>query len=95
MKKSKPIGLDFWHGVRDSEPTPRLTASWSSCYSQPSVATDLKRFAHGQLERTSHPKTLYQQKYPLLMQEVFLLARCKGFEPPTYWFVARHSIQLS
>ena len=26
---------------------------------------------------------------------VFLLARCKGFEPPTYWFVARHSIQLS
>ena len=26
---------------------------------------------------------------------VFLLVRLKGFEPPTYWFVASHSIQLS
>ena len=26
--------------------------------------------------------------------EIFL-ARQKGFEPPTYWFVASHSIQLS
>ena len=24
-----------------------------------------------------------------------LLVRLKGFEPPTYWFVASHSIQLS
>ena len=24
-----------------------------------------------------------------------LLARCEGLEPPTYWFVASHSIQLS
>ena len=24
-----------------------------------------------------------------------LLARCKGLEPLTYWFVASHSIQLS
>ena len=23
------------------------------------------------------------------------LARRKGFEPPTFWFVAKHSIQLS
>ena len=23
------------------------------------------------------------------------LVRAKGFEPPTYWFVASHSIQLS
>ena len=26
---------------------------------------------------------------------LFLLARRKGFEPPTFWFVAKHSIQLS
>ena len=26
---------------------------------------------------------------------VFCLARLKGLEPPTYWFVASHSIQLS
>ena len=23
------------------------------------------------------------------------LAHCEGLEPPTFWFVARHSIQLS
>ena len=26
---------------------------------------------------------------------VLLLARLEGLEPPTYWFVASHSIQLS
>ena len=26
---------------------------------------------------------------------LFVLARRKGFEPPTFWFVAKHSIQLS
>ena len=25
----------------------------------------------------------------------WLLVRQKGFEPPTFWFVAKHSIQLS
>ena len=25
----------------------------------------------------------------------FFLVRLKGFEPPTFWFVAKHSIQLS
>ena len=24
-----------------------------------------------------------------------VLVRLKGFEPPTFWFVAKHSIQLS
>ena len=27
--------------------------------------------------------------------QLFLLVRRKGLEPPTYWFVASHSIQLS
>ena len=27
--------------------------------------------------------------------ETFFMARLEGFEPPTFWFVAKHSIQLS
>lgn len=26
---------------------------------------------------------------------VIFMVRLKGFEPPTFWFVAKHSIQLS
>ena len=29
------------------------------------------------------------------MVSVLFLVRLKGFEPPTFWFVAKHSIQLS
>ena len=29
------------------------------------------------------------------MQNLCFLVRQKGLEPPTYWFVASHSIQLS
>ncbi len=35
----------------------------------------------------------YSKVYGLLRRP--LLARRKGLEPPTYWFVASHSIQLS
>ena len=28
-------------------------------------------------------------------RHISLLVRLKGFEPPTFWFVAKHSIQLS
>ena len=28
-------------------------------------------------------------------EAVAFLVRLKGFEPPTFWFVAKHSIQLS
>lgn len=31
----------------------------------------------------------------ILIQPLFLLARPEGLEPATFWFVARHSIQLS
>ena len=47
-----------------------------------------------QLEGSSHPKRHINKKTEA-EASVSLLARCKGFEPPTYWFVARHSIQLS
>ena len=30
-----------------------------------------------------------------LQKQMLFLARRKGFEPPTFWFVAKHSIQLS
>ena len=30
-----------------------------------------------------------------LMTKAFFVAEMEGFEPPTYWFVARHSIRLS
>ena len=29
------------------------------------------------------------------MAVLLFLVRLKGFEPPTFWFVAKHSIQLS
>ena len=39
----------------------------------------------------AHPKKINRipDGYPVY------LARWKGFEPPTFWFVAKHSIQLS
>ncbi len=39
------------------------------------------------IKTSNVPKTLKHQG--------FYLARCKGFEPLTFWFVAKHSIQLS
>ena len=37
----------------------------------------------------------YNKKTPQKIVVFFCLARLKGLEPPTYWFVASHSIQLS
>jgi hypothetical protein len=36
-----------------------------------------------------------QKKSPALMQGLFIMVRVGGVEPPTAWFVARYSIQLS
>ena len=87
----------FWHGVRDSEPrrTTLRSVSASSCSPLPSVTTERDRQLYLQLERRSHPKHRIKTKSPWTSHGLFVLARCKGFEPPTYWFVARHSIQLS
>ena len=35
-----------------------------------------------------------KEKHGMIFHAV-LLVRQKGFEPPTFWFVAKHSIQLS
>ena len=35
------------------------------------------------------------KKTPATRAGVFFMARLGGLEPSTYWFVARHSIQLS
>ena len=35
------------------------------------------------------------KKKDTLSSVSFFLVRLKGFEPPTFWFVAKHSIQLS
>ncbi len=35
------------------------------------------------------------KKEKALQFAVLFLARLEGLEPPTYWFVASHSIQLS
>ena len=38
---------------------------------------------------------LTTQKNNTTQRVMLFLARCEGLEPPTYWFVASHSIQLS
>ena len=36
-----------------------------------------------------------QKSRRYIVDRIFVLARLKGLEPLTYWFVASHSIQLS
>ena len=44
----------------------------------------------------SHPFTLiFLNKKTAQANACTVLVRRKGFEPPTFWFVAKHSIQLS
>ena len=83
-----------WHGVRDSEP--RRAKLGIKPHSAP-VGRFRKVFCSFScgLNGASRPHPPYQTKEPRHKASVLLLARCKGFEPPTYWFVARHSIQLS
>ena len=45
------------------------------------------------MSRINFAKDVYKRKTS--PEDEVLMARCKGLEPPTYWFVARHSIQLS
>ena len=45
--------------------------------------------------RGSSPICLHKYKRRTRKRYVFYMARLKGLEPLTYWFVASHSIQLS
>ena len=36
-----------------------------------------------------------QKNHRFALKQWFFVVRQKGFEPPTFWFVAKHSIQLS
>ena len=38
---------------------------------------------------------LVKKQKSCFLSETGFLVRLKGFEPPTFWFVAKHSIQLS
>ena len=51
------------------------------------------RFLKG--ESTCRSKPLREQKNSGSLERLPELVRLKGFEPPTFWFVAKHSIQLS
>ena len=50
------------------------------------------RFTRGKNPRRSGGRTLHKKKTS--KQEVFFKIRVEGFEPPTFWFVAKRSIQL-
>lgn len=47
------------------------------------------RLCNVQIRRKIQKSGQFVENQPLL------LVRQKGFEPPTFWFVAKHSIQLS
>ena len=40
-------------------------------------------------------RLLYKAKKQAFLSLLFLMVRRAGFEPTTFWFVAKHSIQLS
>ena len=87
----------FWHAGRDvsfakqNPPSSRQSRSDLDAKNSPPDcflnASTLSGFESLELEHTKNKRAT---KVTLLF-----LARRKGFEPPTFWFVAKHSIQLS
>jgi hypothetical protein len=81
-----------WSGWRDSNsrPTAPKAVALPGCATprqglQPGNVTDLDRIR----------QRLISKKNPATHEVFLLLARPERFELPTFWFVARHSIQLS
>ena len=53
-------------------------------------------FVFSNFRRTRFTSEAWTKAKNLLLKRVTgFLVRLKGFEPPTFWFVAKHSIQLS
>ena len=57
--------------------------------------TEIKQSKKMQSIKIAQHLPIYNKKTPQKIVVFFCLARLKGLEPPTYWFVASHSIQLS
>ena len=56
----------------------------------PKLKAILRYNAHPRCNKKSHDTTDFSS-----VHHDFSVVRCKGFEPLTFWFVAKHSIQLS
>ena len=87
---------DFWYARRDADCTQSallaaLSRGGAPCGGQQSTGLLPPRRKPSQ---GSSPFLSYKQKSPARMGKRFLV-RQKGLEPPTFWFVAKHSIQLS
>ena len=59
------------------------------------TATQRQRLRFGKEEQGSGADGIFCKKMPEQSGLCSDVVRAKGFEPPTYWFVASHSIQLS
>ncbi len=73
---------------------------WRYVFTLYAKALPRLRIAHCELSivltfRSPRGTIPYKKKGLRFHAVSFLVARCKGFEPLTFWSVARHSIQLS
>ena len=82
----------FWYGWRDADARrlPSLRHSRSGLRVADVPPAHLSFAAHPLRVRIPSAK-----KRKEIIFRWPLLVRLKGFEPPTFWFVAKHSIQLS
>ena len=74
----------------------KITSAVFSKFSVAIMPSTFLSFPDCPLKFYLSPKCLMPQAFSLRhLKWAFALVRVKGFEPPTYWFVASHSIQLS
>ncbi len=58
---------------------------------------DMNLGEHAKTTLNQHISKIHAKKHTLRLmpKRAISVMRCEGLEPPTYWFVASHSIQLS